>query len=286
VTSVLVLTQGGDLLALVIAHQGWQVVNVVRNRWLSRTVLGGRMKTFHGIARDENVLSAVWPSTWRTGVGVFTSYGVVQASSIIYAQVASPSAAATYFLALRLIQSVSQFSQAPFYSKLPTLARMYSEGRNLELVRLARKGMSLAYLTFVVGFVALGACGTPILEAIDSNVAFPDFLLWVLLGVAYFVERYGAMHINLYSTTNDIINHVANGITGIIYIAVGVTGFHCMGIYAFPVALIAGNAGFYAWYAASHSYRAFGLSFFSFESVTMLPYLGVLLLYIMTVSFL
>ena len=63
VTSVLVLTQGGDLLALVIAHQGWQVVNVVRNRWLSRMVLGGRMKTFPRIARNENVLSAVWPST-------------------------------------------------------------------------------------------------------------------------------------------------------------------------------------------------------------------------------
>jgi len=286
VTSVLVLTQGGDLLALVIAYQGWQVVNVVRNRWLSRTVLGGRMKTFHGIARDENVLSAVWPSTWRTGVGVFTGYGIVQASSIIYAQIASPSAAATYFLALRLIQAVSQFSRAPFYSKLPTLARMYSEGRNVELVQLARKGMSLAYLTYVVGFVALGVYGAPILEAIGSNAAFPSFLLWMLLGIAYFVERYGAMHINLYSTTNDIINHVANGIAGIIYIVVGVTGFHYMGIYAFPVALIAGNVGFYAWYAASHSYRAFGLGFLSFESVTMLPYLGVLFLYMMTVSFL
>ena len=286
VTSVLVLTQGGDLLALVIAHQGWQVVNVVRNRWLSRTVLGGRMKTFHGIARDENVLSAVWPSTWRTGVGVFTSYGVVQASSIIYAQIASPSSAATYFLALRLIQSVSQFSQAPFYSKLPTLARMYSEGRNSELVQLARKGMRLAYLTYVVGFVALGVYGAPIFEAVGSNAAFPNFLLWMLLGIAYFVERYGAMHINLYSTTNDIINHVANGIAGIIYIVVGVTGFHYMEIYAFPVALIVGNVGFYAWYAASHSYRAFGLVFLSFESVTMLPYLGVLFLYMMTVSFL
>ena len=285
VTSVLVLTQGGDLLALVIAYQCWQLVNVARNRWLSRKVLGGRMKTFPGNARDETVLGAVWPSTWRTGVGVF-GYGVVQASSIIYAQVASPSAAATYFLALRLIQAVSQFSQAPFYSKLPRLARLYSEGRNAELVQLARKGMSLAYLTYVAGFVALGVAGESILDAIGSNAAFPGFLLWTLLGVAYFVERYGAMHINLYSTTNKIINHVANGIAGIIYIVVGVAGFPHLGIYAFPVALIAGNAGFYAWYAAAHSYRAYGLGFLSFERVTMLPYLGFLFLYIITLSIL
>jgi O-antigen/teichoic acid export membrane protein len=285
VTSVLVLTNGGDLLALVIASQGWQIINTIRNRWLSRTVLSGRMKTFHGVTRDEKVLCAVWPSTWRTGVGVLTSYGVVQASSIIYAQIASPAAAATYFLALRLIQAVSQFSQAPFYSKLPTLARLYSEGRNSDLVQLARKGMSLAYLTFVVGFVILGALGAPILEMIGSNAAFPGFLLWALLGVAYFVERYGAMHINLYGTTNDIINHVANGVAGIIYMVVGVIGFRYMGIYAFPVALIVGNAGFYAWYAASHSYRAFGLGFLLFERAAMLPYLGVLFLYIITVSF-
>lgn len=284
VTSVLVLMYGGDLLDLVIAYQGWLVVNVIRNRWLSRNVLGGRMKTFHGAARDEAVLNAVWPCTWRTGVGVFASYGIVQASSIIYAQIATPAAAASYFLALRLIQAVSQFSQAPFYSKLPTLARMYSEGRHTDLIRVAKKGMSLAYLTFVVGFVALGVFGTPILEYIGSNVAFPDFLLWTLVGIAYYIERFGAMHINLYSTTNNIINHVANGGAGIIYIIVGLVGFDYMGIYAFPVAMIAGNAGFYAWYAASHSYNAFGLGFLSFERNTMLPYLGFLLLYILTVS--
>jgi hypothetical protein len=210
----------------------------------------------------------------------------VLASGIIYAQIASPSAAATYFLALRLIQSVSQFSQAPFYSKLPTLARMYSEGRNAELVRFAKKGMDLAYLSFVVGFVILGVFGTPILEYIGSNADFPDSLLWSLIGIAFFIERYAAMHINLYSTTNNIINHVAAGVSGIIYVVVGLAGYHYMGIYAFPVALIAGNAGFFAWYAASHSYKAFGLGFLQFERTTMLPYLGVLFLYIMTVSFL
>lgn len=286
VSSVLILNLGGDLLALVIAHQGWMVVNVIRNRWLSRKVLGGRKKTFHGSAIDADVLNAVWPSTWRTGVGVFTSSGIMQASGIIYAQIASPSAVATYFLALRLIQAVSQFSQAPFYSKLPSLARMYSEGRNADLVRFAKKGMSLAYLTYVAGFVTLGIFGAPILEYIDSNAAFPDFLLWALLGVAFYIERYGAMHINLYSTTNNIINHVANGVAGIIYIVAGLAGFQYMGIYALPVALIVGNAGFYAWYAASHSYNAFGLGFLSFERTTMLPYLGVILLYVMTVSFL
>ena len=286
VTSVLVLTLGGHLLDLIIAHQAWLVANVLRNRWLSRNVLGGRLKTFHGAESNDDVLNAIWPSTWRTAVGAFASFGIVQASGIIYSQVASPSAAASYLLALRLMQLVSQFSQAPFYSKLPTLARMYSEGRNADLLRISRKAMGLAYLTFVAGFATLGAFGAPILEYIGSNAAFPDFLLWTLLGIAYYLERYGAMHINLYSTTNRIINHIANSGAGIIYVTVGLAGFHYMGIYAFPVALIAGNAGFYAWYAASHSYHAFGVRFFSFERTTMIPYLGIFLLSIMMISLL
>jgi len=234
VTSVLVLIFGGDLLALVIVQQGWLVVNVVRNRWLSRRVLDGRMKTFHGAVKDVNILNAVWPSTWRTGIGVFTSYGIVQASGIAFVQVASPSESASYFLALRLIQAVSQFSQAPFYSKLPVLARLYSEGQSVDLVRVAKKGMSLAYFTFVVGFVALGIFGALILEYIGSNVPFPDFLLWSLVGIAYYIERYGAMHINLYSTTNNVINHIANGGAGIIYVIVGLYQFLLHGSLCFP----------------------------------------------------
>lgn len=285
-TCVLVLIFNGSLLALVIVQQSWLVTNVIRNRWLAREVLDGRMKTFHRTSRDVDVLNAVWPSTWRTGIGVFTGFGIVQASGIIYAQVASPSAATSYFLALRLIQAVNQFSQAPFYSKLPTLARMYSEGRKSDMIRLAKKGMAFSYLTFITGFVTLGIFGIPVLEYIGSNVVFPDFLLWALVGIAYFFERYGAMHINLYSTTNNIINHVANGGAGIIYLSVGLAAYPSMGIYAFPIAMIAGNLGFYAWYAAIHSYKTFGLFFLSFERTTMLPYFGVLLLYIMTVSFL
>ncbi|RLA44444.1 MAG: hypothetical protein DRR42_20490 [Gammaproteobacteria bacterium] len=279
ITSVLALLLVGDLLVVIISQQVWLVARVLGNRRLSRTVLEGRVDIFSTKARDKDVLRAMWPSTWRTGVGAVTGYGVVQASGIFYAQVSSPSESAAYFLALRLIQLVAQFSQAPFYSKLPALAGFYVRGDITGMVRLAKRGMRLSYLSFIVGFVVLGLIGNPVLEYIGSNAGFPDSNVWLMLGIAYFIERFGAMHINLYSTTNHIINHIANGVAGVVYLVIGVLFFGHLGVYAFPIALIVGNLGFYAWYAAIHSYRAFNLRFFTFENTVMLPYACIIAIY-------
>jgi hypothetical protein len=130
----------------------------------------------------------------------------------------------------------------------------------------------------------LGVIGPLVLNFIGSNIDFPRSFLWYLIGVAYFFERYGAMHLNLFSTSNQIINHIANGVAGAIYIVFAVAGYRLLGIYAFPLALIAGNLGFYCWFAARHSYKEFGISFVSFERTVMFPYLCLLVLFISVVS--
>jgi hypothetical protein len=99
------------------------------------------------------------------------------------------------------------------------------------------------------------------------------------MGVAIFAERYGAMHLNLYSTTNHIISHVANGVAGVLFVAVSMGLASRAGVFAFPLGLLVGNLGFYAWYSALHSYRAFHLRFWSFERGIVLPPLAIVLLY-------
>ncbi|NJO31642.1 MAG: hypothetical protein HC874_31865 [Richelia sp. SL_2_1] len=174
---------------------------------------------------------------------------------------------------------VSQFSQAPFYSKLPVLAKLRSEGNLEQQVNVAKRGMVLAYWSYVVGFIGLGIFATPLLKLIGSNAEFVSPVLWGLMGLSIFAERYGAMHIQLYSTTNHIIWHVANGVSGVIYLAVSLALFNQIGVYAFPVGTLAGYLGFYCWYSAMHSYRAFGLKFWEFERMTMIMPLVVILIY-------
>jgi len=268
-TSFLVLILGGGLLGLIIAHQSWQLLNILRNRWLSGVVEDGRFKSFSRVNKSQKVFDAVWPSAWRSGVGIFMTYGLVQASGILYAQVGTAASVASYLLALRLIQTVSMFSQAPFYSKLPLFARFFAEGKKEELVSLAKREMRLSYWCYVAAFIGLGFVGGPILRFIGSNADFPTSLLWSLLGLTFFVERYGAMHLQLYSITNHIIWHIANGIAGLIFIIVSLMLFKQIDVYAFPLGLLVAYLGFYSWYSAKHSYNIFKLDFISFEKSTM-----------------
>lgn len=285
VTSFLVLILGGGLLGLVIAHQGWQVLNILRNRWLSGVVEDGRFKSFAREKKNKKVFDAVWPSAWRSGVGHFMTYGLVQASGVLYAQVGTAAGVASYLLALRLIQTVSQFSQAPFYSKLPVFARLFAEDKKDELVAFAKRRMRLSYWCYVAGFIGLGIAGEPLLKFIGSNADFPAHLLWSLLGLAFFVERYGAMHLQLYSTTNHIIWHIVTIAFGIIYILACLILFDLIGVHCFPVGILLGHLGFYSWYSAKHSYKFFALSFKSFDLPTVFVPLVLVIIYIAFTSF-
>lgn len=284
ITSFSVLISGGGLLGLVIAHQCWQIFNILRNRWLSNTVEDGRFKPFTKKEIDKKVLAAVWPSAWRSGVGHFMTYGLIQASGILYAQVGTAAGIASYLLALRLIQIVSEFSQAPFYSKLPVLTRLFAEGQKGELVARAKRGMGLSLWCYVAGFVGLGLAGQPLLKLIGSNADFPNNLLWSLMGLAFFTERYGAMHLQLYSITNHIIWHIVTIGFGIIYISVVLSLFGLMGVCAFPLGILMGHIGFYSWYSAAHSYKYFDLTFKSFDLQTAVLPLVFVLIYIPLVS--
>jgi hypothetical protein len=284
-TSCTVLICGSGILGMVIAHQVWQIFNIIRNLWLSRVVENGRLKEYLKRGKNNQVFWAVWPSSWRSGIGAFMSFGLIQASGVLYAQIENAASIATYLLALRLIQAVSSFSQAPFYSRLPVLARFFSEGKKNKLEYLAKRGMTLSHWTYILGFIVVGIVGGPLLDFLGSNAEFPPPMLWALLGFGIFVERFGAMHINLYSTTNHIINHIANGVTGIIYVIASLVLFRFIGIYAFPVGIIIGYLGFYGWYSATHSYDAFNLNFWSFEKTTIIPPFAIFLLYIAGVIF-
>lgn len=264
-TSFLVLYLGGGLLAFVVANQSWQIFRVIRNQYLARSALGGMLRAFSRGRFDRQIFESIWPSAWRSGVGVLFSYGIIQSSGIIYAQIGSPANVASYLLAMRFMQMITQFSSAPFYSKLPVFSRLYAEGKRKELLQAAQRGMRLSHWAFVVGFVGTAILVRPLLEQIGSNASFPSSLLWVIMGLAFFAERFGAMHIQLYSTTNHIVWHIANGVSGIIYLGVSFGLVRTIGAYAFPVGIIAGYYGFYSWYAARCSYREFDLKAMAYE---------------------
>ncbi len=279
-SSVLALLLGGGLLGLVIAEQTWRLVALLRNHLLCRQVAQGRYYAQRGGQMVDHVLRSVWPPAWRSGVGVLMNVGPVEASGFVYAQVAaSPAMTASYLLALRIIRVVASLASAPFHSKIPLLARIWAEGDRLRLLKVARRSMQLAFGTFAITFVSAGLFGPTILQRLGASTPFPDQLFWGLLGLAFFAERYGATHIQLYSTTNHIVWHKAAGIAGIIFLIVFPVLLPIIDSYAMPLAMIAAHVGFFSWYSARYSYRAFGMKL-SFELGTSAIPIAVLLVYL------
>jgi hypothetical protein len=170
--------------------------------------------------------------------------------------------------------AVSQFSQAPFYSRLPRLARLYAGGDRAGLVAQAQRGMGLSYLAFALGAAGLGLAGPALFAGLGASVAFPTPGLWWLLVAALFAERMGAMHLQLFSVTNRIYWHIANGGAALIALAALGLLLPRIGAYAFPLSYLCGNVLFYTWFSMRLAYREFRMPFRAYEARTSLPALG------------
>ena len=273
-SSIPTILLGGELFLLVLVFQFWAVVGVLSTRWLLRQSHPKLVSTAPRLHRE--IFKVMWPASWRAGFGHLMGGGIIQLSGIIYSQFGTAQEVAAYLVALRAVTVISGFSQAPFYSKLPRLAELQASGARSEQRALAQRGMRIAHWVFVLGAVTAGFMVGPALAAIGSKTPFVSSGVWVLMVFAFFMERFGAMHLQWYSLTNHIVWHIANGVTGIIMILIAVFSYRWAGQYAFPLAMLIAYAGFYCVYTVRLSYRFFGLSLFSFESRAMLPAMAAL----------
>jgi hypothetical protein len=280
--AALVLLFGGSLLGLVIAIQIWTLASCIRNAVLARRASNGWW--MHAPRRGtRESLRAVWGPAWRTGLGVAMNLGLVGLTGVFFAQLIEGERLASLLLALRLIAVVAEFSQAPFYSKLPLYSRLYSTGEFSDLVRIAGRGMTLSYGAFLSGWIGLGFLGPWLFRVLNTTTPFPAAGLWALMGLAFLVYRFGAMHIQLYNATNHIIMHVADGVSGALYVVGLLILIPTVGVMAVPLSLLVAYLGFYSWYGAKHSYRLIKTSFFQFERRAAIPALACALIYIAVV---
>jgi O-antigen/teichoic acid export membrane protein len=256
--SVLVLLVGGGLLELVLVQSSGTLAGALINRYLAHR--GSDRAAWRAAIRlEEDVWSTIWPASWRSGLGVLMTFGTVQSTGIIYAQFASPLEVATYLLSLRVIQTLTTISRVPFYVKLPYFARLYAAGEMLILVGAAKQSMRKSSWLLVLGVSAAGVMGTPILRAIGSETTLVSQQVWWVLSLSNLVMLAGAMHLQLYTTTNKITWHIANGISGGIIIAVMPATFYVFGLVGFPVATLAAFGAFYLPYAYVKARKEFDL---------------------------
>ena len=279
INSIFFLISFKSLLALVIANQLWVVISVFRNKWLCNSVKEEDSIFFTPTwTINKDLFKIIWTPAWRSGVSGIMSNGLNDFVSVLYAQIGNTVQVGSYLLAIRIITQIKEVSMAPFYSKIPYMAQLNSQGRKDELFKISQRGMFLSSLIFCMLSVIVGLFMNHALDIIGSNISFVKNDLWLLIVFAFFIHRLGAMHIQLYSTSNHIISHIADGVSGMIFIFFSYLLIPYLGLYAIPTAMICGYVGFYLWYSAIHSYRYLNVSMIDFEKkASLIPTLFLLL---------
>lgn len=283
VTSLIVLVFFPSFLNLIIAQSIWLVINVLRNVYIARLVFEGKYKQFRKLSFEKELFWKIWKPAWRAGISGLMSIGLTNSTGIIYAQIGDPAAVASYMIALRIVSEIRNVSNAPFYSKIPLLSRYRAENDNISLIKVAKKGMLIAHMVFVIGVIVVGVFFNYFLSMIGSNVDFVSKEFWVVLSFAFYFHRFGALHMQLYLTTNHVISHIADFISGLIFIGSTLILLNFIDLYAIPVGMILSYLGFYSWYALRYSLKSINQNLFKFEKdVSFIPFTLLLIYFSIT----
>ena len=91
--------------------------------------------------------------------------------------------------------------------------------------------------------------------------------------------RAETLTLQLYNATNHVIMHIADGVSGVLFVLSLLVLSPGFGVLAIPLGQLIAYLGFYNWYSAMHSYRLIQVGFFRFERFAALPATGCALLY-------
>lgn len=270
-SSLTVLLLEGGILPLVAANQFWLLMNVVRNRYLSYKVYNGKLKEIKYQKYDDAIFQIIFSKSWKSAVGQLFTTGVTMLTALIYGTTGKTTAVVSYLFSLRVLQMIVEFASGPFYSQIPFYNMLMARKDFKTLIVKITKSMRLTYWFYTVLTITVGITLPYVLEFIDSNASFVSLELWALLILAFFGERYGAVNIQLYTTTNHVVWHITSIVTGSVFLVCLFSSYSFIGVWAFPFAFMASNYGFFAWYNARLIYKNFPIKFWSFEKTVAFP---------------
>lgn len=286
VSNIFVVYMFKSLLLLVFTNQIWLVINFFRNRYLANNNTKLSFRDFRIFKFNKEIFTIAWPLAWKSGVSSVCSEGTAYSSGIFYAQYGNSAQIGIYLIALRIIVIIRTFSLAPFYSKIPLLSYLRGKNDIKKWENTAQQSMLLANMVMVIGIISFSIIGKYYFTIIKSNISFPDNTLWLLLGFAFMLHRYGAMHTQLYSTLNKVNSHISDIISSIIMFAFWFAFYNRFGILVFPYGMIVSYLSFYVWYSGYFSYKHINISPLKFEyKANLLPFTLLFLYFLVIIIF-
>ena len=199
------LVLGAGIIELVIVMQSFVLLNILRNIYLLRSVEDGRVLKFKQYGFDHEVFNWAWPPTWKGFIGQFGMQGSAQITSILYTSFANKADVASFLFAVKILQTINQFAQAPFSSIQPKMARLMSSQDIVSLRKLVTQRIVVSMLLSAVGVVCVAIFLPYLLSFVDSNIAFISTKAWLLLGFLTLFIRFDVLCCAVSATGNNMV---------------------------------------------------------------------------------
>ncbi len=205
---------------------------------LSKKNLKEELETLERIKKKRlSFKSEVLSSSWKSGVGVFFSLGLINAYSFLVVELFSDQTSAMFMFYVQIVRAISSFSQAPFYSHIPNFNQLYGEGKMNKLMDQIHKKFNLSLLTYFVLFFLATLILPYFVKILNIQQAFLANKLWFWLVISFYTERiYGGL-IQTLSISKMIVWHWSNGSTALISLAIVFLFSETKTINLFPISL-------------------------------------------------
>jgi hypothetical protein len=164
------------------------------------------------------------------------------------------------------------------------LARLRTQGDLKAQNRLADRGMQQSLWLVTILFLAVALLLTGFFRVAETDITFVPPQFWALMGLGAILIRFGASHLLYYSTTNHIIFHKVNLVSGLIIVGSSISLYPFIGWYAFPISQVVSSLMFQSWYPARITFLSFRWDFPGHILRTMGLPVSILLLYLIAVA--
>jgi len=263
ITLIVFILAGSSFFWFILATNFWIVLTVARNWFLWKV----RVNWDRTDGVDAEIVEKIVSLSKRDFLGALFGVGFLQIINIAIASFFPIAIVNSYLVLDRLIEQIKGVSRAPFYTKMPIFAKYVTRGDRNLLEGVAKRGLLLSYAVCCLGILFVYVFGSAILSVIGVESVDVDTNLWLLMGAAALVDRYAAMHNQLYLVIyNKVLTHITLFVTMLLTILIITILYSRIGIYSVPLAYILAPLFFYAWYLPYKNYSYLCVGFFKFEA--------------------
>lgn len=172
--------------------------------------------TKRGIKIPKSYLNIILPQTARIGVAIAFSTGVTQVSFLILASTLEAAEATSYLFGLRIIYTIVQFSNVPFYTRLPYIISSFIDRERILVMREATRLINFSVVLLIAACL-IAYCGLYLSSTLGVHeLGVIPKIHWMAFVSVFSLERLSSMYSQMRSLNNRIDWHKLNGINGAI----------------------------------------------------------------------